>query len=240
MTQFNQNTTTARGYSDIDQGLRSFMLQVYNFMAMALLLTGLVAYAVASPTLLGSYMAPILWGPGPLKYIVQFGALGVVMYLSFNIQNIAFKTAQILFWTYSALLGLSLSSIFLVYTGESVARIFFISASLFASMSIYGYSTKKDLSNMGSFLTMGLFGIIIASLVNLFFHSSALQFMVSILGVIIFTGLTAYDTQNLKAIYFQGGDTTGKKALMGALTLYLDFINMFIMLLQLLGDRRDR
>jgi len=167
--------------------------------------------------------------------------LGLVLWLSFGIERMQASTAQALFWLYSGLMGLSLASVFLVFTGESVARVFFITAGTFAAMSLYGYTTRRDLSQFGSFLMMGLIGIILASLVNIFLASSALQFAISVIGVVVFVGLTAWDTQRIKEMYveYDDGQIAGKKAIMGALTLYLDFINLFMMLIQLLGVRRD-
>jgi uncharacterized protein len=163
------------------------------------------------------------------------------MWLSYGINRMQASTAQAIFWVYAGVMGLSLASVFLVFTGESIARVFFITAGTFGAMSLYGYTTQRDLSQWGSFLFMGLIGIIIASLVNIFLASSALQFAISVIGVIVFVGLTAYDTQQIKEMYFENDDaqTAGKKAIMGALRLYLDFINLFMMLLQLFGTRRD-
>ncbi|WP_258170657.1 Bax inhibitor-1/YccA family protein [Burkholderia cepacia] len=176
----------------------------------------------------------------PLIWVVLLAPLGLVMFLSFRIERIRLGAAQISFWVYAGLVGLPLAGIFLVYTGESIARVFFISAVTFGAMSIYGYSTRVDLSRFDSFLFMGLIGIVIAGLVNLFVGSTALQFVVSVIGVLVFTGLTAYDTQRIKNIYTAGEDDeiAGKKAIMGALALYLDFLNLFLMLMRLFGDRR--
>lgn len=218
----------------IDRGLRAYMLGVYNFMAGGLALTGLVAYVGVATGFYASIAGtPIFW-------IVLFAPLAIVLFLGFRIQSMSLTTARFSFWLYAALVGLSLSGVFIVYTGESIARVFFISAATFAAMSLFGYTTRADLSRFGSFLVMGLVGIVIAGLVNLFLASSALQFAISVIGVIIFIGLTAYDTQRIKAIYVEGDDeaTAGKKAIMGALALYLDFLNLFLLLLQLLGDRR--
>lgn len=218
----------------VDQGLRSYMLGVYNFMAGGLALTGLVAYAGLATGFYASIVGtPIFW-------LIVFAPLALVLFLGFRIQAMSLVTARLSFWLYAALVGLSLSGIFVVYTGESIARVFFISAATFAAMSLFGYTTRADLSRFGSFLMMGLIGIIIAGLVNMFLASSALQLAISVIGVIIFVGLTAYDTQRIKAVYVEGDDetTAGKKAVMGALTLYLDFLNLFLLLLQLLGDRR--
>jgi uncharacterized protein len=222
---------------DIDVGLRDYMLRIYNYMASGLALTGIVAYFFAQS---GMYLAV---AQTPLIYLVMLAPFGFVLVLSFGINRIQASTAQALFWAFSAVMGLSLASIFLLYTGASIARVFFITAGTFASMSLYGYTTKRDLTAMGSFMMMGLIGIIIASVVNLFIGSSALQFAISVIGVIVFIGLTAWDTQRLKEMYFEidhsDGQLAGKTAIMGALSLYLDFINLFMMLLQLLGVRRD-
>ena len=219
----------------IDVGLRTYMLRVYNYMAGGLALTGAVAYVGAVSGFYTSIAGtPILW-------IVMLAPLAMVFFLSFRIQTMSLATAQLSFWAYAGLVGLSLSGIFLVYTGESIARVFFISAATFGATSLYGYTTRTDLSRFGSFLFMGLIGIIIASLVNMFMASSALQFAISIIGVLLFTGLTAYDTQRIKDLYTAGEDNvlTGKKAIMGALALYLDFLNLFLMLMQLFGNRRS-
>jgi FtsH-binding integral membrane protein len=219
----------------IDADLRAYMQRVYGYMAGGLALTGIVAYAAAAS---GFYEAiagtPIIW-------IVMLAPLGFVLALSFGIQRMSAETAMVLFWTYAAVMGLSLGGIFLVYTGTSIARVFFITAATYAAMSLYGYTTKSDLSRFGSFLMMGLIGIVIASLVNIFIGSNALQFAISIIGVIVFVGLTAYDTQRIKEMYLQSdtAETASKKAVMGALSLYLDFINLFMMLLQLFGQRRE-
>ena len=220
---------------DIDVGLRDYMLRIYNYMASGLALTGIVAYVFAQS---GLYIAI---ARTPLIWLVMLAPLGLVMWLSYGINRMQASTAQALFWVYAALMGVSLASVFLVFTGESVARVFFITAGTFGAMSLYGYTTQRDLSQWGSFLFMGLIGIILASLVNIFLASSALQFAISVIGVIVFVGLTAYDTQQIKDMYFENDDaqTAGKKAIMGALRLYLDFINLFMMLLQLFGSRRD-
>ena len=232
----------------IDEGLRAYMLKVYNYMATGILLTGIVALitfkmsvvtndagSIVGLTQIGSaiYMSG-------LKWIVMLAPLGIVFYMSFGINKMSSAKAQTVFWIFASLMGLSLSWILLVYTGVSVARVFFITSATFGAMSIYGYTTKRDLTKLGSFLMMGLIGIIIASLVNIFLKSAMMYFVVSILGVLIFVGLTAYDTQKIKNMY-SASDTieiSGKKAIMGALTLYLDFINLFIMLLRLFGQRR--
>jgi uncharacterized protein len=219
----------------VDVGLREYMLRIYNYMASGLALTGIVAYVAAYSGFYASIArTPVIW-------LVILAPLGLVMWISYGIQRMQASTAQALFWVYSGLMGLSLGVIFLAYTGTSIARVFFITGGTFAAMSLYGYTTQRDLSGIGSFLFMGLIGIIIASLVNIFIHSSALQFAVSVIGVIVFTGLTAWDTQQIKEMYYEGdgAEIASKKAVMGALRLYLDFINLFMMLLQLMGTRRD-
>lgn len=236
-TRFNQAKPQATAQAvGFDQGLRAHMLKVYNYMAAALALTGGVALLVASvPALMQAIFGT------PLAFVVMFAPLGFVLALSFGINKMSAATAQIVFWAYSATMGLSLATIFAVYTGESIARAFFVTAGLFGSMSLYGYTTKRDLSAMGSFLFMGLLGIIIASLVNLFLKSTGMQFAISVLSVLIFTGLTAYDTQRIKDVYYSvvgQGEAVGKAAIMGALSLYLDFINLFMQMLRFFGDRR--
>ena len=215
------------------EGLRTYMLNVYNYMALGLGLTGGVALFVASsPTLLQA-IAPMMW-------LFIFAPVGLVFFLSFKINTLQYSTAQALFWLYAALNGVAFSILFLAYTYESIARVFFVTAGMFAAMSLYGYTTRKDLTSMGSFLFMGLIGLILASVVNMFWPNGELQFLVSIGGVIIFTGLTAYDTQAIKETYVEGSakDVAGKRAIFGALQLYLDFINIFLSLLRLMGDRR--
>ncbi len=221
--------------AEIDVGLRRYMLQVYNYMASGLALTGIVAYVVANtPALFNAiYGTPLMW-------VVFLAPLGFIFFLSAKMRTMSFATAQTVFWLFAGVMGLSLASIFVVYTQTSIARVFFITAGMFGAMSLYGYTTKKDLSGWGSLLFMGLFGIIIAMVVNIFLQSSALQFAISVIGVIVFTGLTAYDTQKIKEIYLVSDSEAvqGKKAIMGAVRLYLDFINLFIMLMHLLGSRR--
>lgn len=232
----NRDTFSQTKYvgAEYDAGLRSYMLGIYNYMGGALALTGIIAFLTANIPAL----AQAIFGT-PLAWVVMLAPLGVVFYLSARLHKMSLSAARGWFWGYAALMGLSLASIFLVYTGESVARVFFITAATFAGMSLYGYTTKKDLSGMGSFLIMGVWGIIIASLVNLFIGSSSLQFAISVIGVLVFTGLTAYDTQRLKHSYYTlPSHMQGHAAIMGALQLYLDFINLFIMLMHLLGDRR--
>jgi hypothetical protein len=219
----------------VEAGLRQHMQRVFCFMAGGLILTGLVAYAAA---LSGFYEAV---AGTPLLWIVMLAPLGFVLVLSFGIERISAGTAILLFWIYAAVMGLSLGGIFLVFTGTSIARVFFITAATYGAMSLYGFTTGADLSRFGSFLFMGLIGIVIASLVNIFIRSDAVQFVISIVGVILFVGLTAYDTQRIKAMYLESDteELAGKKAVMGALALYLDFINLFMMLLQLFGQRRQ-
>jgi uncharacterized protein len=219
----------------VDAGLRQYMLRVYNYMAAGLALTGVVAYgAVAS----GFYQT--IYGT-PLVYVVIFAPFAFVLALSFGISRMSLGAAQLTFWGFAAVMGLSLASIFLIYTHTSIARVFFITAGTFAGMSLYGYTTQRDLTGIGSFLIMGLWGIIIAGVVNMFLASSALYFATSVIGVVIFVGLTAYDTQRIRNMYYEAdGDVlTGKKAIMGALSLYLDFINLFLLLLRFFGDRRS-
>ena len=220
--------------ADIDVGLRAYMLKVYNYMCIGLGLTGAVAFATStSPAMMNA-----IYGT-PRQWVVMLAPIGMVFFLAAKINSMKASTAQTLFWVYAGAMGLSMSYIFAVYTGESVVRVFFITSGAFAGLSLYGYSTKKNLSGMGSFLIMGVIGLVIASVVNIFLESSAMQFAISVLGVLIFAGLTAYDTQKIKAIYsaHDGSATSEKKAIMGALTLYLDFINMFIFMLHLFGNR---
>jgi uncharacterized protein len=227
-----------------DEGLRSYMLGVYNYMASALALTGIMAYAGANvPVLMnalyrfdGTHMS--LSGLG---WLVAFAPLAFVFGIGMGINRLSVGAAQGLFWGFAAVMGLSLSSLFFVYTGQSLVRVFFITAILFGSMSMWGYTTKRDLTSMGHFLIMGVWGILIASIVNIFLQSSALQFAVSVVGVVAFTGLTAYDTQKIKGMYYQTmGDATSaaKSSILGALNLYLDFINLFVMLLRFFGERK--
>ncbi|MDQ8729557.1 Bax inhibitor-1/YccA family protein [Bradyrhizobium sp. LHD-71] len=238
----------------VDAGLRAYMLRIYNYMVIGLAITGFAA--------LGVYMAAVTGDPAaaagriantyltsfgvamfvsPLKWLFILAPLAMVFVISFGIQRLRPATAQMLFWVFAALMGISLSSIFLVYTHTSIVRVFFITAAAFGALSLYGYATQRDLTGMGSFLIMGLFGVIIASLVNLFLASSMLQFVVSVVGVLVFAGLTAWDTQRLKNEYIYGyageGDVAERSAILGALSLYLNFINLFTLLMQLLGQR---
>jgi uncharacterized protein len=243
MAEFDRTTIAARTGSAavVDEGLRSYMLKVYNYMGIGLVVTGLVAWFANQAAVADGQLTA--WGEllytSPLMWVVALAPLGFVLALSFGINRMSAGTAQIVFWAFAAVMGLSLSSIFMVYTDASIAKVFFITAATFGAMSLYGYTTKRDLTGMGNFLFMGLIGLIIAMVVNIFLASSALQFAISAIGVLIFAGLTAYDTQQIKEMYFEGDDTlvAGRKAIMGALRLYLDFINMFMFLLQFLGNR---
>jgi uncharacterized protein len=230
----------AQSQAEVDAGLRSYMLGIYNYMMLALALTGVVAFGVASIASSNPAVAQVMFG-SPLKWVIMFAPLGMVMWLSFGINRLSASTAQLLFWVYAGLMGLSLASIFLVYTGESIARTFFITAAAFGALSLYGYTTKTDLTAFGKFLFIGLIGLILASLVNLFFPSGMMNFVISVVGVFIFAGLTAVDTQKIKEMYFANmdGETMAKASIMGALTLYLDFINMFMFLLNFLGNREE-
>jgi len=239
-TNFSQGMNTASRpmspFAAVDAGLRQFMITVYNYMLGALALTGVIAFFVSSqPELMQTIVG------SPLMWVVLLAPIGLVLFMGFRIHAMSVSTAQFVFWLYAGLLGLGLSPIFLAYTGESVARAFFISAATFGGMSLYGYTTKRDLTSMGSFLIMGLWGVVIASIINIFLGSSGMGFVISVLSVLIFTGLTAYDTQKIKEIYYASdtGDVASKKAIMGALNLYMDFINLFIHLLRLIGDRRS-
>ena len=221
--------------AQIDTGLRAHMLRVYNYMASGVALTGIVAMAASSsPALMNAIFGT------PLMWVVMLAPLAFVMVLSFGIHRLSLFASQALFWLFSAVMGLSLSTIFLIYPGESIARVFFITAAAFGALSLYGYTTKRDISGWGSFLFMGLIGIIIAGVVNLFMQSSAMQFAISVIGVLVFAGLTADDTQKIKNEYSELHDyeTSGKLAVMGALRLYLDFINLMMMMLHLFGNRR--
>ena len=233
--------------AEFDAGLRAHMLRVYNYMASGLALTGIFAIVIAQLSVVTNDAGQIvaltnlgntLFG-SPLKWVVMLAPLGMVFFLSARLHRMSQSTAQITFWIYAAMMGISLATIFIAFTGASVARVFFITAGTFAGMSLWAYTTKKDLSGGGSFLFMGLIGIIIAMVVNIFLESSALQFAISVIGVLVFVGLTAYDTQAIKNEYAEHYDeeTQGKLAISGALRLYLDFINLFIMLLHLFGNR---
>lgn len=251
MSDYDRNVA-ARGFGAaraeaIDAGLRAYMIRVYNYMAAGVALTGVVAWLTFNAAVVtdaaGSITGLTPFGQtifsGPLTIVLFLGTLGLVFFMSFRIGNLQPSTALMLFMAYAALLGLMLSSVFLAYTGASITRTFFISAASFGALSLYGYSTQRDLSPIGSFLIMGLFGLILAMLVNMFLKSSGLEFAISAIGVLIFAGLTAYDTQRIKEVYSANDDgtATGRKAVMGALTLYLDFINLFLFMLRLFGGR---
>ena len=250
----------------VDEGLRAYMLRVYNYMALGLAITGLAALGIYMLSVTGdmALAAKVVRNgaevpariPGglyltqfgyyiyvsPIKWVIMLAPLAMVFVLSFGVDRMRPATAQITFWIFAALMGISLSSIFLVFTHTSIVRVFFITAASFGALSLWGYTTQRDLSSMGSFLMMGLFGVVLASLVNLFMHSSALQFAISVIGVIVFAGLTAWDTQRLKNEYLYGamdGDAVERSAISGALSLYLNFINLFTLLLQLLGQRDE-
>jgi FtsH-binding integral membrane protein len=253
MSDFDRNYATLRGVETdravaYDMGLRAHMIRVYNYMASGVALTGVVAWLTyqfsvvtnASGAIVGlTPLGQALFG-SPLMWVIVLAPLGLVFFMSFRIGHMEASTARALFFVYAAALGLSLATIFMRYTATSITNVFFISASAFGALSLYGYTTQRSLDAVGSFLVMGLFGIIIASLVNLFLASSALQWTISVIGVVIFAGLTAWDTQKIKEFYspMDDGTVAGRKAVMGALSLYLDFINLFLMLLRLMGDRR--
>jgi uncharacterized protein len=255
LRNYQARVATAPGRADaaIDEGLRSYMVRVYNLMALGLALTGIAALGTvmlatttdpsAAVATLGNGKMLTAFGAAiygsALRWVVMLAPLALVFFLSFRIHTMSVSAAQTTFWVYAALVGVSLSSVFLVFTSASIVQTFFITATAFGALSLFGYTTRRDLSAMGSFLFMGLIGLIIAMVVNIFLASSALQFAISAIGVLIFAGLTAYDTQQIKEMYFEGDDTlvAGRKAIMGALRLYLDFINMFMFLLQFLGNR---
>jgi len=224
----------------IDEGLRAYMLKVYNLMALGLAITGVAAYGTFALAVSNPAFAQLIF-VSPLKWVIMLAPLALVFFMSFRIHTMSVSAAQTTFWVYAALMGLSLSSIFLVFTGQSIVQTFFVTAAAFGALSLYGYTTKKDLSGFGTFLIMGLFGLIIASIVNIFLASSALGFAISVIGVLVFAGLTAYDTQKIKEMYYEADDVAvaGRKAIMGALTLYLDFINLFMFLLQFLGNKNE-
>jgi FtsH-binding integral membrane protein len=228
--------TGAASAALFDEGLRRHMLRIYNYMCLGLVVTGLVAYVVGT--------TPEISGPlfrSPLKWVVMLAPLAFVLFFSFKIQTMSAATAQTLFWAFCGVMGLSLGSIFLVFTGTSIARTFFIAAAMFGATSLYGYTTRRDLAQFGSFLMMGLIGVVIASLVNLFIGSSAIQFVVSVVGIIVFVGLTAWDTQSIKEQYAENfdADSQQKLAVFGAFSLYLNFINIFQLLLSLTGQRQE-
>ncbi len=222
-----------------DAGLRSYMLSVYNYMASGVLLTGIIAMLFA-PYAQDVLIAPSGRGLSGLGWIVTLSPLAFVFAMSFGVNRMKTSTLQLLFWAFAAVMGLSMSTLFIVYTGVSIAQAFFATAAAFAGLSLYGYTTKRDLSALGTFLIMGVVGLLVAMLINLFLQSSAMALAISAIGVLLFAGLTAYDTQRIKSMYqyVQGTDMVGKTVIMGALSLYLDFINMFQFLLSFMGDRR--
>jgi len=252
MSDFDRNIAARGSFAGravaIDEGLRAYMLRVYNYMAVAVAITGVVAWftfqAAVTTNDAGVIVGLTSFGQaifhGPAVIVLLLATLGLVFFISFRIQHLQYTTALALFMIYAGLLGLMLSSVFLAYTLTSVTRVFFISAASFGALSLYGYTTQRDLTAMGSFLMMGLFGLLLAMIVNLIWPSNALGFAISVIGVLVFAGLTAWDTQKIKEMYDVNDDGTvsGRKAVMGALSLYLDFINLFLMLLRLLGDRR--
>ena len=224
--------------TSIDVGLRNYMLGVYNYMTTALAITGLAAFGMKMAAQASPSFAQVVFG-SPLIYLIMFAPLGLVMWLGMGIQNMSSSKARTIFYVFAALMGLSLSSILLTYTGASVARAFFITAGAFAGLSIYGYSTKRDLSAFGAFLVVGVIGLLLASIVNIFVASAQFEFLISVVGVLLFAGLTAFDTQKIKSMYYAGDnkDVAAKKSIHGALTLYLDFINMFLFLIRLIENR---
>jgi len=252
MSDFDRNVSAFPGARAgqsvaVDAGLRAHMLRVYNYMAAAVGLTGVVAWFTFNAAVVANEAGRLSLTPfgqsiytGPAPIILMLATLGLVFFISFRIDRLQYPTALGLFMLYAGLLGVALSSIFLQYTGVSITRVFFISAASFGALSLYGYTTQRDLSAFGAFLIMGLIGVVIASLVNIFLASSALSFAISVIGVLVFAGLTAWDTQKIKEMYnvYDDGTVAGRKAVMGALTLYLDFINLFLMMLRLFGDRR--
>jgi FtsH-binding integral membrane protein len=256
MSDFDRNYTAARGFGAdravaIDAGLRAHMIRVYNYMAVGVALTGVVAWLaylaaggdaiqISGRSITGTTPFGQAILGGPLMWVLLFAPLGLVFFLSYRIGNLQASTARLLFFVYAGILGLGLTPIFIVYTHGSIARVFFISATSFGALSLWGYTTQRNLDAMGSFMIMGLFGLVIAMLVNIFLKSSGLDWAISILGVLIFAGLTAWDTQKIKEMYspMDDGTVAGRKVVMGALALYLDFLNMFVFLLRLFGDRR--
>ncbi len=243
----NQSATST---AVLDAGLRAYMLRVYNWMSSGLLLTGIVSFAIANSSLSSAFYTRVMTvsGPAPvptpLGWLVMFAPLAFVLVLSIGVNKLSTTAVQGLFWAFCAVMGASLANIFVIYTGGSIVRVFFITSATFAATSIYGYTTKADLSRMGSFMMMGLFGIIIASLVNIFLQSPAVYYAISIIGVVVFVGLTAWDTQRIKADYVQyayaeGTELAAKRGVYDALSLYLNFINLFMFLLRIMGVRNN-
>src|SRR3954466_5375621 len=251
MSDFDRNYAATRGVGTgravaIDEGLRAYMIRVYNYMAMGVALTGVVSWLTFQMAVTETAGRLVLTPFGqmifstPAVIVLFLATFGLVMFISFRIDRLQPATALGLFMVYAGLLGLMLSSVFLAYTGASVTRVFFISAASFGALSLYGYTTQRDLSPIGSFLMMGLIGLLIAMVVNMFLRSTQMDFIISCVGVLIFAGLTAWDTQKIKEMFdpMEDGTVVGRKAVMGALTLYLDFINLFLFMLRFLGDRR--
>lgn len=245
MIDYTRSFAAKEGNRGFDAGLRAYMLNIYNYMALALLITGVTGYATLNFPPLMHLMYNIgpsgqLTGISGLGMIINFVPVGIAFYFFMGLGSMSVQKAQTLFWVYAATMGMSLSSLGLAYTGESLARTFFVCSAVFGAMSLYGYSTKKDLTSLGSFLMMGLIGLIVVSLINIFLQSSAINFATSVIGVGIFMGLIAWDTQKLKSIYYShgGGEIGQKAAIMGAFTIYLDFINLYLHLLRFFGDRK--
>ena len=239
------NTYAEKSQKGFDEGLRNYMLKIYNYMALALLLTGIMAFGSLNFPPLVNLMYQIgpngeFMGTTTLGMLITFAPLGIAIFFFMGMGKMTVQTAQTTFWIYAALMGMSLSSLGLIYTGQSLVRTFLICSAVFGSMSLYGYTTKRDLTSIGSFMVMGLIGLIVVSLVNLWLQSPAIYFATSLIGVAVFMGLTAWDTQKLKAMYYSsgGGEMAQKISIMGAFTLYLDFINLFLYLLRFFGDRR--
>lgn len=238
-------STRADAAATRNDGLRKYMLGVYNYMASALVLTGITAYMGANVPALMNALYHLeggrIAGMAPLGWIVAFAPLAFILVLGMGINRLSVPAAQGIFWAFAGVMGLSMSSLLFAYTGESIARVFMITAIVFGSMSLWGYTTNRDLTSMGHFLIMGVWGIVIASIINIFMQSSGLQFAISIIAVVCFTGLTAYDTQKIKGMYYAvagNAELAAKTSIMGALNLYMDFINLFIQLLHFLGERR--
>jgi len=246
MTYQNQQSSTQTQAISVDAGLRAHMLRIYNYMASALLLTGLVAYfAGTTPAFLQLVLAQnaegAVTGLSGLGWLVAFAPVGMVLFMGVRANAMSYSSLKMAFWGYAVLMGLSLFSIFLIYTGASITRVFFITAGTFGLMSMYGYSTKRDLTSWGSFLSVGILAVFFVSLANLYFKSSGMDLILSYVGVLLAIGLTAYDTQKAKEIYYHagsGGEAVQKASLLAALSLYFDFIYLFINLLRVMGDRR--
>lgn len=242
--RYNNSTYNTRSSTGYDEGLKQYFLKIYSLMSGALIITAISAFSVLAIPTLTAMMYQVtpygqIIGMTGIGWLISFTPLGIALFFAFGMHKIEAQIAQILFWVYAILIGMSLSSLGFIYTGVSLVKTFFICASTFCAMSLYGYTTRRDLTTIGSFLYMGLIGLIIASLVNIFMQSPAIEFALSFIGVLIFTGLIAYDTQKLKALYYSGMDAQGKLGIIAALTLYLDFINLFLHLLRFFGKRKD-